>query len=36
MFEKDAKERSRKLEESQTVGVYDDDEDLARDKRKST
>ena len=31
MFEKEAKERARKLEESQTVGVYDDDEDLALD-----
>ena len=31
MFEKEAKERARKLEENQTVGVYDDDEDLARD-----
>ena len=30
-FEKEAKERARKLEENQTVGVYDDDEDLARD-----
>lgn len=31
MFEKEAEERARKLEESQTLGVYDDDEDLARD-----
>ena len=31
MFEKEAKERARKLEENQTVGVYVDDEDLARD-----
>ena len=31
MFEKEAKERARKLEESQTLGVYDNDEDLARD-----
>ena len=31
MFEKEAKERAIKLEESQIVGVYDDDEDLARD-----
>lgn len=31
MFEKEAKERARKLEESQNVGVYDDDEDLALD-----
>ena len=30
MFEKEA-ERARKLEESQTLGVYDDDKDLARD-----
>ena len=27
MFEKEAKERAIKLEESQIVGVYDDDED---------
>ena len=31
MFEKEAKERAIKLEESQIVGVYDNDEDLARD-----
>ena len=31
MFEKEAKERAIKLEESQTLGVYDNDEDLARD-----
>ena len=31
MFEKEAEERARKLEESQTLGVYDNDEDLARD-----
>ena len=31
MFDKEAKERAIKLEESQIVGVYDDDEDLARD-----
>lgn len=31
MLEKEAKERAIKLEESQTLGVYDDDEDLARD-----
>ena len=31
MFEKEAKERVRELEENQTVGVYEDDEDLARD-----
>ena len=31
MFEKEAKERAIKLEENQIVGVYDNDEDLARD-----
>ena len=31
MFEKEAKERARELEEGQTVGVYDNDEDLERD-----
>lgn len=31
MFKKEAKERARKLEESQTLGVYDSDEDYARD-----
>ena len=31
MFEKEAKERARKLKESQTLGVYDSDEDYARD-----
>ena len=31
MFEKEAKERARKLEENQTLGVYDSDEDAARD-----
>ena len=31
MFEKEAEERARKLEESQTLGVYDNDEDYARD-----
>lgn len=31
MFEKEAKERARKIEERQTLGVYDNDEDLARD-----
>ena len=31
MFEKEAEERARKLEESQTLGVYDNDEDCARD-----
>ena len=31
MFEKEAAERAIKLEESQTLGVYDNDEDLARD-----
>lgn len=28
---KEAEERARKLEESQTLGVYDNDEDYARD-----
>lgn len=31
MFEKEAAERARKIEERQTLGVYDNDEDLARD-----
>lgn len=31
MFEKEAEERARKLEESQTLGVYDSDEELAHD-----
>lgn len=31
MFEKEAKERARTLEKRQTLGVYDNDEDLARD-----
>lgn len=31
MFEKEAEARARKLEESQILGVYDNDEDLARD-----
>ena len=31
MFEKEAKERARTLEGCQTLGVYDNDEDLARD-----
>ena len=31
MFEEEAKKRAIKLEESQIVGVYDNDEDLARD-----
>lgn len=30
-FEKEAEERARKLEESQTLGVYDTDEELAQD-----
>ena len=30
MFENEAKERAEKLEETQTLGVYDNDEDLAR------
>lgn len=32
MFEKEAKEEAEKLEEKQTLGVYDNDEDLARDE----
>ena len=32
MFEEEAKERARKLKENQTLGVYDNDEDLARDE----
>lgn len=32
MFDKEAEERARKLEEKQTLGVYDNDEDLARDE----
>lgn len=31
MFEKEAEERARKIEENQTLGVYDNDEDAARD-----
>lgn len=31
MFEKEAKERARKLEENQTLGVYENYEDYARD-----
>lgn len=31
MFEKEAEERARELEESQILGVYDDDESYARD-----
>ena len=31
MFEKEAEERARELEESQTLGVYDNEEDYARD-----
>ena len=31
MFEKEAEERARKLEESQTLGVYDSDKELAHD-----
>lgn len=30
-FEKEAEERARKLEESQTLGVYNTDEELAQD-----
>jgi hypothetical protein len=32
MFEKEAEERANRLEEKQTLGVYDNDEDLARDE----
>jgi len=32
MFEKEAEERAKRLEEKQTLGVYDNDEDLARDE----
>ena len=32
MFEKEARERANQLEEKQTLGIYDNDEDLARDK----
>ena len=32
MFEKDAEERAEKIEEKLTLGVYDNDEDLARDE----
>lgn len=35
MFEKEAEERARKLEESQTLGVYDSDEDYARDSGRN-
>lgn len=31
MFEKEAEERARKLEESQILGVYDNNEDYVRD-----
>lgn len=31
MFEKEAKERARKIEESQTLGIYDDAESYERD-----
>lgn len=31
MFEKEAEERARKLEENQTLGIYDNEEDYARD-----
>lgn len=30
-FEKEAEERARKLEEKQTLGVYDNEEELAQD-----
>lgn len=32
MFEKEAEERARKIEENQTLGVYDNDEEYARDR----
>lgn len=32
MFEKEAKERAEEIEANQTLGVYDNDEDLARDE----
>lgn len=32
MFEKEAKERAEEIEAEQTLGVYDNDEDLARDE----
>ena len=32
MFEKEAKERARKIEENQILGVYDNDEEYARDR----
>ena len=32
MFEKEAEERARKLEENQTLGVYDNEEDLKWDE----
>ena len=32
MFEKEAEERAEEIEADQTLGVYDNDEDLARDK----
>lgn len=32
MLEKEAEERARKLEEKQTLGIYDNDEDRARDE----
>lgn len=32
MFEKEAKERAKKLEENQTLGVYDNEEDYERDR----
>lgn len=31
MFEKEAQERAEEIEANQTLGVYDNDEDLARD-----
>lgn len=32
MFEKEAEERARKLEENQTLGIYDNEEEYARDR----
>lgn len=32
MFEEEAKERARAIEENQTLGVYDNEEDYARDR----
>lgn len=32
MFEKEAEERAEEIEAKQTLGIYDNDEDLARDE----